>query len=80
MTTWTCPGCGDMYLQPHECSTCHMRGAPWLAPVAITVAGVHYLVKRQVLGSTTVVTAAGLTVHQPLRHKVLTAFLAQQHS
>jgi hypothetical protein len=80
MTTWACPGCGDIYLQPHECSTCHMRGAPWLAPVAIVVAGVHYLVKRQEVGSTTVVTAAGKSVQPGTRHAVLTAFLAQQHS
>jgi hypothetical protein len=80
MTTWTCPGCGDMYLQPHECSTCHMRGAPWLQPVPVTVDGKHFLVKRQEVGATTIVTVRGRPVHQPMRGRVLTAFLAQQHS
>jgi hypothetical protein len=78
--SYTCPGCLCIYLSSQECPTCHMRGAPWLAPVPITVDGVHYLVKRQEVGSTTIVTTAGRPVHQPMRHKVLTAFLAQQHS
>ncbi len=80
MNAWTCPGCGDTYAASHECQTCHTREIPWLAPVPIVVDGVEYLVKRQLRGSTTVMTANGHTVRQPERGNVLTAFLAQQHS
>ncbi len=79
MTSWTCPGCGDTYIDICECETCHMRGDPWLVPVVVMLQGVAYLVKRQLMGATTVVTADGKSVHQSMRGPVIAEFLSQQH-